>query len=62
MERLLPNYGTVNLFDAPNHDDYNDVFSILAKLGDKLILGDGPASTGPSRKIVDHYPFLVLPL
>ena len=62
MERLLPDYGKFNLFHAPNHDDCNDVFSILVKLGDKLSLGDGPASTGPSRKIVDHYSFLVFAL
>ena len=30
------------------------------KLGDKLILGDCPAGTGHSRKIVDHFSFLVL--
>ena len=62
MERLLPDYGKFNLFGAPNHDDYNDVFSILVILGDRLILGCGPATTGLSRKIVDHYSFLVLAL
>ena len=33
MQRVLPDNGKFNLFDTPNHDDYNDVFSILVKLG-----------------------------
>ena len=29
-------------FDAPHHDDWNDLFNDLAKLEDNLVLGDGP--------------------
>ena len=40
-KQLLPDYDKFIPFDAPNHDDWNDLFNDPVKLEDKLILSDG---------------------
>mmetsp|Transcript_61921 Transcript_61921/g.164550 ORF Transcript_61921/g.164550 Transcript_61921/m.164550 type:complete len:2073 (-) Transcript_61921:147-6365(-) len=40
-KQLLPDYDKFIPSDAPNHDDWNELFNDPAKLEDKLILNDG---------------------
>ena len=40
-KQLLPDYEKFIPSDAPNHDDWNELFNEPAKLEDKLILNDG---------------------